>query len=73
MVIRSLSKPYRKRLECNCYSLTYRSKTSRKNGIYKVYEGGFYKDINNNIRTHFWFCCMGCGLERKFNLEVKTK
>ena len=73
MVIKSLSQPYRKRLECNCDTLTYRSKTSRKRGIYKVYEGGFYKEKDNYIRTHFWFVCMSCGLDRKFNLEVKNK
>jgi len=73
MVIKSLSQPYRKRLECNCYSVTYRSKKSRKNGIYKVYEGGFYYKVNDYKRTHFWMVCMSCGLQRKFNVEVKTK
>jgi len=72
MVIKSLSQPYRKRLGCPCDSLTYRSKSSRKLGTYKVYEGGFYKQKDCYVRTHFILICLSCGLNRKFNLEVKT-
>ena len=71
-MIKSINAPYRKRLECNCDTLTYRSKSSRKRGVYKVYERGHYNAGNYN-RQSFALVCMSCGLEKTFNLEVKTK
>jgi hypothetical protein len=72
MVIKSVYAPYRKRLECKCDSYTHRSKKSRKRGMYRVYEGGHYKEKVFNMRS-LSLLCLSCGLEKSFNLEVKTK
>jgi len=70
-MVRSINAPYRKRLECKCDTLTYRSKTSRKRGRYRVYERGHYKGKIFKMSS-LSLLCLSCGLERIFNLEVKT-
>ena len=70
-MIRSINAPYRKRLECNCDTLTYRSKSSRKRGIYRVYERGLYKGKIFKMGS-LSLMCLTCGLERIFKLEVIT-
>lgn len=70
MVILSIDAPYTKKLDCNCSVITYRSKKSRKRGLYKVYERGYYKQGEYKRRT-LSLVCMICGLGKTFNLEVK--
>lgn len=69
-MVKSIHAPYTKKLDCNCAILTYRKSTSRKRGLYKVYERGIYKGGEYTIRNLF-LVCMICGLEKTFNLEVK--
>lgn len=69
-MVKSIHAPYRKRLECKCDTLTYRSKSSRRRGLYRVYESGYYKEKVFKMSS-LNLLCLSCGLERTFNLEVK--
>ena len=68
-MVKSIHAPYRKRLECVCDNLTYRSKSSRKRGRYRVYERGHYKGKIFKMSS-LSLLCLSCGDERTFNLEV---
>ena len=70
MVIVSVNAPYTKKLDCNCAVITYRSKKSRKRGLYKVYERGYYRK-GEYQRRNLSLVCMICGLEKTFSLEAK--
>jgi len=68
MTYKSLNRPYIKKLDCSCSNLTYRPKTSRKYGVYKVYEIGYCKK-KELIIEKLKLICISCGKEKTFKLE----
>lgn len=65
-------KPFYKKLECECDHYTFRYKSSRKRGVYKVISTGEAKDFYNLVDT-LRLTCIVCGRTQIYKVRRQKK